>query len=182
MKILRKFLMASLVFMSLFWGSHALADDRFVTMYLGNRGQTWANPGDYVPGLRAFTGSGGYDTLTFVMPGAPDGTYLVTFGAFGQSTNFSSADLEGQPLAIQNLGTFYGFVQGQQSLFLRDSLFLNDSQFTASLDGVSNAGGGYTVYAHAELISAVPELETYVLMLAGLGGIGFMTLRNKKRD
>lgn len=164
-------------------GGNTLAADRYVTMYLGTPGQTWANPGEYIPGILAFTGNGGVDTLTFVMPNAPDGTYLVTISAFGQSLIFNSASLEGQALAIQNLGDFYGSLQGQRSLFLYDSVIPNSSQFTATFDGVTPTVPGiipgYTVYAHAQLVSAVPEPETYAMLLAGLAAFGFIAFRKQ---
>jgi len=45
----------------------------------------------------------------------------------------------------------------------------------------ANAQGGPETIAAIRLVSAIPEPETYALMLAGIGAIGFIARRRGKR-
>ena len=50
--------------------------------------------------------------------------------------------------------------------------------YTIFVDGAGTAGSAYTGNV---VISAVPEPQTYALLLAGLGAVGFLGLQRKSR-
>lgn len=77
------------------------------------------------------------------------------------------------------------FVVGlKQATFYSFYLMNGGTTGISSIDfntlGVTNAGGG-TGLSHAVFIGTVPEPETYALMLAGLGLVGFMARRRKAK-
>ncbi len=160
------------------FGSNALAADQTIVMQDDNPGLSWIATLS-VGGVDTFTGSGGYDTLTFVMPGAPIGTYSVSFAVVGNfMTNLSDGTLTAgqvsQALAVQNIGPAFAVAQGGLQ-----NVFIEDGQFRVTYTGPYS--DGLDVYVAGELISAVPEPRTSALMLAGLLGIGFLAKRSVPR-
>jgi hypothetical protein len=94
---------------------------------------------------------------------------LVSSSGFQSITNidFTSATLNGVALSITN-GTFdFAYTASQLSL---------DGTLTLILNGTSGANASY---AGTINVLPVPEPETYALMLAGVGVIGFMARRRK---
>jgi hypothetical protein len=72
------------------------------------------------------------------------------------------------------------FEAGETSRYLISGAGLRDSMFnvmdqTGSFVAVANIGDG------SSFVGAVPEAETYAMLLAGLGLLGFMVNRRKRR-
>lgn len=64
---------------------------------------------------------------------------------------------------------------------------LNIYGFEGCCDGYQQAqfsygGNGFTTFASSDVLSAVPEPETYAMLMTGLGLVGFMTRRKKLND
>ncbi len=87
------------------------------------------------------------------------------------------ADIAPLPTASQSNNTWnmvdfdnWSFAPGQQ---------LTAGLHVIKIEGLSKAGGGFTgnVQITAGLTPAVPEPQTYALLLAGLGAIGFAARR-----
>lgn len=55
---------------------------------------------------------------------------------------------------------------------------LSAGTYTIFVNGSGTSGSAYTGNV---VISAVPEPETFALLLAGLGSVGFLSLRRKKQ-
>jgi len=96
---------------------------------------------------------------------------LVTIGAGTQNIDFISADLNGHPLTL----TPNGFVETGS---LVDTSLVGPLVLTVK--GKSGAAGGqFASYSGTLNVTAVPEAETYVLMMVGLVGLGLHSLRRK---
>ncbi|NVI80545.1 MULTISPECIES: FxDxF family PEP-CTERM protein [Janthinobacterium] len=121
------------------------------------------------------------DTFTFT----PDATFGSTAQAFlanlsvtgsdAASINFSGADLNG--IALTGFGgpTVFGYAQGE--VLAQTSLLFN-GPMVLTVMGNSN-GGSYGGTFNLNL-APVPEPETYGMLLAGLGVLGFLARRRKQ--
>ncbi|MDN2672956.1 FxDxF family PEP-CTERM protein [Janthinobacterium sp. SUN026] len=140
-------------------------------------GNLWTGGFNATPSpLGAFT-----DTFTFT----PDATFGSTAQAFlanlsvtgsdASSINFSSANLNG--IALTGFGgpTVFGYAQGE---VLAPTNLLFNGPMVLTVMGNSN-GGSYGGTFNLNL-APVPEPETYGMLLAGLGVLGFLARRRKQ--
>ena len=151
------------------------------TDYIVNLGNTtgnlWTSGFNAVPSpLGDFT-----DTFTFT----PNATFGSTAQAFlanlsvtgndASSINFTSANLNG--ISLNGFGgpTVFGYAQGE--VLAQTSLLFN-GPMVLTVMGTSN-GGSYGGTFNLNL-APVPEPETYGMLLAGLGILGFLARRRKQ--
>lgn len=114
------------------------------------------------------------DVLTFAnssLVGATASLVTISLGA-GQNIDFISADLNGTALSLSPTGVLeVGFTPG---------IVAAGGNLVLTVMGTTDAGGGRnSTYSGTLNVSPVPEPETYALMLAGLGAIGFMARRRR---
>ena len=124
---------------------------------------------DLSSGAASFIGTaplldGGSDLITFTNLAA--GTYNFLLSVSSQNITGLGVDLNGQAATITNRGKV-SFANLASS---------GNSPVLLTLTGVAGKKG---LYSGELTVSAVPEPETYALMLAGLGAIGFMARRRK---
>ena len=140
-------------------------------------GNLWTSGFNVTPSpLGAFT-----DIFHFT----PDATFGSTAQAFlanlsvtgsdASAINFTSANLNG--IALTGFGgpTVFGYAQGQ--VLAQTSLLFN-GPLTLTVIGNSH-GGSYGGTFNLNL-APVPEPETYGMLLAGLGILGFLARRRKQ--
>ena len=124
---------------------------------------------DLSSGHASFIGSaplldGGNDVLTFVNLAA--GTYHFDFTLSSQFANISSVTVNGQLATLVSAGN-YKFAG------------LSGTDATPFIVEILGTAGKKSLYSGELQVSAVPEPETYALMLAGLGAVGFVARRRK---
>jgi hypothetical protein len=116
--------------------------------------------------------SGGNDVITFV--GAAAGLYNVVLQGSASFVSALAGTLNGQALTVTSSpdGIFHLFTM----------ITTLSPDFTLSLNGVANPFSTLTLnsqYAGNISVTAIPEPETYALLLAGLGVIGFLARRRR---
>jgi hypothetical protein len=148
---------AAVALTSLFASGAALADDQEVTFESGSTVASFNKLGT--------TLAGGDDVLTFV--GLASGTYDFTLTLSGQYTTLTSITLNGV------VGTIYA---GGKVLFA-DVVGTGTTPFVLSL--VGSTSKSTATYSGELSVTAVPEPETYALLLAGLGAVAFVARRRK---
>ena len=134
--------------------SPAMAADQSVTLVAGN--------GSFIGTAPLL--SGGDDIISFL--GLAPGLYQFDFSMSSRDANISSVTVNGQAATQVALGVFQFF--GLSSV--------DSSPFMATILGSGGANAAYSGEMHA---TAVPEPESYVLMLAGLVGIGGLVRRRR---
>ncbi|MDP3281524.1 MAG: FxDxF family PEP-CTERM protein [Nitrosomonas sp.] len=150
-------------------------------------------------GVSSYTESG----VTFTAPSfstldSPNGTLALLEES--SPKNFLRADISGGAVSVSvDLGDFGGdsdllflevFDSSDTSLgrteFFIEASFTGMETLSLSTPGISYAifGGigenGSSVYADNFTITAIPEPETYAMLLAGLGLLGFTARRRKQ--
>ena len=124
------------------------------------------------------------DTFTFSLPTNSGSGYSVTNFTFlpGQfNTILNTLSLFSNPdgMLFNADDAFLGasVAQGGNSLALALGASSSGNYYLA-VGGVSNGEQG-GIYNGAISVTAVPELETYAMMLAGLGTLGFLARRRR---
>ena len=139
--------------------------------------QNSANPGYWTAGFNnvPVNGSAGTFTDIFTFTPALAGP-AFTSGAVINFSLFDYGDLRSITASLNNNAfTASSTVPG---LFTLDPVLLGAGPLTLTISGiVSSAGGSYGGNLN---VLAVPEPETYAMMLGGLGLLGFMARRRKK--
>jgi len=112
---------------------------------------------------------GGSDTITFT--GLAAGVYDYVLSYSGQYALMTGALMNGAIPAISTTSpsgsVFFGFIEATDA-----------SPFVLTLTGLP-VGGRQTIYSGELSVTAVPEPETYAMMLAGLGALGFLARRRR---
>ncbi len=114
------------------------------------------------------------DTIRFI---GLTGAYNVSLeiNSFGrnasQNIDFTSVFLNDKMLDIINVG------QSSNGITLIE--YLLTGPFTLVVNGTSGANASYSGSINISSVAAVPEPESYALMLAGLSLVGFAARRNK---
>lgn len=124
---------------------------------------------DLSSGSASFVGTstllgGGDDVITFT--GLASGTYDFVFSLSSQYISGLTATVNGQSATVTPLGviSFAGLTG------------VSSGPFTLTLTGTTAAQAAYS----GELsVTPVPEPETYALLLAGLGVVGFVSSRRR---
>jgi hypothetical protein len=124
---------------------------------------------DLSSGEGSFVGSatvldGGDDVITFTNLAA--GAYDFVFTLSSQYISGLTASINGQAASISNFGVAsFAYLQSTA-----------DAPFTLTLSGLAGAKAAYS----GELsVTAVPEPQTYALLLAGLGVMGLVARRRR---
>jgi hypothetical protein len=114
-----------------------------------------------------FSSPGGMDQITF--DGLESGSYKFLLQLIGSNVNFdfSQTNLNGKKASI-------GINDDEFSYFVVKGT--KPSPLTLNLFG-SATGTGVPSYTGTISVSAVPEPETYGMLMAGLGMLGFMARR-----
>lgn len=119
------------------------------------------------------------DTFSFVNPPAGpaydvSGSLVSIALSGGQNIDFYSADLNGVPFVLSPNGAFeFGSLSA--------SGVTGPLMITVSGLATGVGGGSAASYSGTLNVTPVPEPETYALMLAGLGAIGFMASRRRRQ-
>jgi PEP-CTERM motif len=112
------------------------------------------------------------DIFTFTVAGSVKAnSSMITIGSGLQNIDFLSADLNGTPLTLSPNG-FAEFGT------LGDTLLTGPLVLTVKGKSAA-AGGTFASYSGTMNVTAVPEPETYAMMLAGLGIVGFLARRRR---
>lgn len=119
------------------------------------------------PGTFSFAGSTDESFTVSLAPGLYTSASMV-FG-FPFVAGFKIEDV-----SLTSAGFSQSFQRVTDTLFSYSGIISGGKTYSVNVDvsGTGVYGGGFHV-------SAVPEPETYALMLAGLGAIGFMVRRRK---
>lgn len=160
-----------------------------------------------VVALLALPGRAGADnTVNFgsITPTSTPGTALPAFGVFGSAGSFLDHWLftptSTATFNLNNVNTSFGLFTGLDATLYGpgptaiatdapNTLMIGPTPLTAGLQydlqisGTANAGASYYI-GTAFLTSAapIPEPETYAMMLAGLGLMGFVARRRKQKE
>ena len=118
-------------------------------------------------GYNQVNGASNTYALSIILPTGSSAT-------IGSISNFGMSVIDGIP----GIGTYVeGGVYGPGSSF---TLNLIPGNYHLKFDGLVNGVGGQ--YSATLQAMPVPEPETYAMMLAGLGAVGFIAFRRRRQD
>ena len=123
-------------------------------------------------GLVGLSGGAFGDTYTFTLAAQSTvASAAQIFGGFGSYSLFSGDALPGGLADTQLFSFNFGTAANSVSLAAGSYFYV--------ISGLTFGPGVYTLNSSA-VAAPVPEPETYALMLAGLGIVGFMAARRKQ--
>jgi hypothetical protein len=149
---------------SLFATGAAMADDQTVTFENGSTVASFKSVGTVLAGYD--------DVLTFT--GLAAGTYDFVLTISGQNIQLYNGD----GFVGITLNGVVGSVDANGKVLFANVEGTGDTPFVLTLSG-STLFGGTAVYSGELSVTAVPEPETYALMLAGLGAVALVARRRK---
>jgi hypothetical protein len=119
------------------------------------------------------------DTFTFT-PSAFAGNVAVNLTSLAGPVNFYAALLNGEGFSFlpESGATSFAF---QANVTAATPLELTVLGFAGNADTLTEASGSYRGSITAQTIAAIPEPETYALMLGGLAAIGAMARRRQRK-
>lgn len=126
-----------------------------------------------VDGTAAFGATPGNSSFTnvFTFDNLAAGTYEVDLSLSSQFISWTSGDLDGNPITFGPVSatSWYGYVT-----------YTGSTPLTLTLKGIgSKAAANFTGEVS---VSAVPEPETYAMLLAGLGLMGTIARRRSQKQ
>ena len=115
--------------------------------------------------------------------GAPTGSIangIMTLDLSGFTAEFGGYSFAFSP--DNNLVTAVSIIDANHYYYTADwSHVIQDGEVFGLSTGATYIGfTGWTLEGHLEGVAAVPEAETYIMMLAGLGLVGLMANRRRK--
>jgi hypothetical protein len=119
------------------------------------------------------------DTFTFT-PSAFAGNVAVNLTSLAGPVNFYAALLNGEGFSFlpESGATSFAF---QANVTAATPLELTVLGFAGNADTLTEASGSYRGSITGQTIAAIPEPETYALMLGGLAAIGAMARRRQRK-
>lgn len=118
---------------------------------------------------KKFTGTTFNDTWTFSSVTA--GTYAIEGSLSGSGLSFTSVVMDGTPWTLVSNGTVTNFAELVS--------FTGSAPVSLNISG-TKSGTALSFYAGGVSVTAVPEPETYAMLLAGLGVMGAIARRRKQ--
>lgn len=130
-----------------------------------------------------------YSNTATVAAGAFTDIYNFVFPALGATASGSAVSINIAPiLVIDNIQVslftagnvlISAGTVGSSSVLFDTALIAGNSYYYQVTGTATGAGGG--VYSFLASAAPIPEPETYAMLLAGLGVVGFMAARRRQR-
>ena len=119
------------------------------------------------------------DVFSFT-PAAVAGTVSVTLTPLDTSINFFAALINGDSFSFfpESGATNFSF---QSVVDARSPLSLTVFGYAGDASNLTDASGRYSGSIQVQTVAAVPEPETYALLLAGLATLGALKQRSSRR-
>lgn len=130
-----------------------------------------------------FQQSGVYQGELNTSRGAPSGS--ITNGVMMLDLSGFTAEFGGYSFALapdNNLVVVVSMIDANHYYYTADwsHVVQNGEVFDLTTNATSNVFTGWTLVGHLEGVAVVPEADTYAMMLAGLGLVGFVANRRRK--